>query len=142
MCVLSIHSTTIQFSHLKSWANPYYFFAFLIHGLWFGRSYKNRPVVESVGNRDSKVHGINIEIGLCTFPGLSIIIGIEYLVYGPLESKGLWYQWTPHTCLHSVLIDIIGIKKKVTRGFFCAIFRLVQTSISPVFWVRPIFGTS
>ena len=44
ICVLSIHSTTIQFSNLISWAHPYNFFAFLIHGLWFGRSYKNRPV--------------------------------------------------------------------------------------------------
>ena len=45
VCVLPIHSTTFQFSNLKSWAHPYNFFAFLIHGLWFGRSYKNRPVV-------------------------------------------------------------------------------------------------
>ena len=44
VCVLPIHSTTFQFSNLKSWAHPYNFFAFLIHGLWFGRSYKNRPV--------------------------------------------------------------------------------------------------
>ena len=47
VCVLSIHSTTFQFSNLKSWAHPYNFFAFLIHGLWFGRSYKNRPVVHT-----------------------------------------------------------------------------------------------
>ena len=45
VCVLPIHSTTFQFSNLKSWAHPYNFFAFLIHGLWFGRSYKNRPVI-------------------------------------------------------------------------------------------------
>ena len=34
VCVLPIHSTTFQFSNLKSWAHPNNFFAFLIHGLW------------------------------------------------------------------------------------------------------------
>ena len=48
VCVLPIHSTTFQFSNLKSWAHPYNFFAFLIHGLWFGRSYKNRPVLYTI----------------------------------------------------------------------------------------------
>ena len=44
VCVLSIHSTIIQFSNLKSCAHPHHFFAFLIHGLGQGRSYRNRPV--------------------------------------------------------------------------------------------------